>query len=107
MADQLKPCPFCGSADVRNYQDHDFWWHVECKSCDSSGGQFPPKFTDAMERAAALWNRRPEVAAAVEATARRCAEIADSWTRLHPRGRGAAPSALIANQIRREFQVEE
>lgn len=56
----LKPCPFCGSADVEiEYLDEQFRDHhmfVECKSCEASSAIH---FT--RKEAVAAWNRRTQV----------------------------------------------
>ncbi len=60
---ELLPCPFCGDADVAIFHntssDHMYDWdyHVECKSCGSSGSCDTQKLQAAIE-----WNRRDAVA---------------------------------------------
>ena len=47
----LKPCPFCGCADLAMADTGASW--VVCKSCEAEG---PPECSD--EDATRLWNRR-------------------------------------------------
>lgn len=55
---QLKPCPFCGSADLtldHLFDNHD--WFVSCNICEV---QLLANYTEA--QAVALWNRRTKPA---------------------------------------------
>jgi len=62
MADELKPCPFCGGKDARviTNSKHSMSW-VSCPSC---GLEAPTETGVSMEDAVAYWNTRPEPAAA-------------------------------------------
>ena len=54
----LKPCPFCGSENVRvrDYSDPMIYYYfVICKECKSKSGNFGIK-----EKAIEAWNRRAE-----------------------------------------------
>ena len=65
MSDELKACPFCGSAAREPEYDGDFW-SVDCTSCQAYTWNH-----DTRTEAIAAWNRRvvtPEqVEAAVDA----------------------------------------
>jgi Lar family restriction alleviation protein len=61
MSDELKPCPFCGSANVGIHVFSTLTVSVECKSCFSQGA-----VADA-EPAIRLWNTRPVAAWASDA----------------------------------------
>jgi Lar family restriction alleviation protein len=54
MADNVKPCPFCGSAKVGPIRD-EIGWRIVCKSCVASSGRAASK-----DKAIELWNRRTE-----------------------------------------------
>jgi Lar family restriction alleviation protein len=61
MNDDLKPCPFCGSTDLEQF-DNDWGWPVvSCNKCKASG-PIPQDATasDDMLRSVAvvLWNTR-------------------------------------------------
>ena len=47
----LKPCPFCGSTNIRFAYYSDHW--VVCEKCGGSSGMYPSD-----EKAALMWNRR-------------------------------------------------
>ena len=49
---ELKPCPFCGSTDVRVIGDWFKKW-VQCQDCCAHSG-----LKDDKEEAAKAWNRR-------------------------------------------------
>ena len=53
--ENLKPCPFCGSKDIR-YAHYLGKVAVSCTDCGSSG-----EMGDDVYEAARLWNRRAEV----------------------------------------------
>lgn len=59
MAQELKPCPFCGtdSIDAIQYACHDKTgrWSVDCLQCGTEG----PSTLEGMATAAKLWNARP------------------------------------------------
>lgn len=50
---RLKPCPFCGSENVRDNCDSGYFW-VECVDCGCAGPRSFENFEWAME----VWNRR-------------------------------------------------
>lgn len=50
---ELKPCPFCGSENVRDSCDCGYFW-VECVDCGCSG----PRSFENYEWAIEKWNRR-------------------------------------------------
>ena len=51
---ELKPCPFCGSENVKIDVDSGIYWCrcIDCKACSSSDFS--------KEKAVEKWNRRPE-----------------------------------------------
>lgn len=51
--DELKPCPFCGSDNVRMDTDYGVYF-VLCVNCQTEGPDDPDKST-----AIKLWNGRP------------------------------------------------
>ena len=54
MNNELKPCPFCGSADVQKEYDSELPFNrVRCNNCESSSGIY-----DDMKYAVEAWNRR-------------------------------------------------
>lgn len=83
MSEQMNPCPFCGSDDVRVYLDassdrmSDWDNHAECKCCGAQG----PHHKDEPE-AIAAWNRRAaptEPAVDRDAVLEEAARIVDEW----------------------------
>lgn len=50
---ELKPCPFCGSENVRDNYDWGYFW-VECVDCGCNG----PRSFENFEWAIQKWNRR-------------------------------------------------
>ena len=50
---KLKPCPFCGSENVRDNYDSGYFW-VECVDCGCDG----PRSFENYEWAIEKWNRR-------------------------------------------------
>ena len=58
---ELKPCPFCGSEDIklRHYKVNDYdWWYVACVKCRIA---IDPMLWDdcvSREEAIEIWNRR-------------------------------------------------
>lgn len=64
-APELKPCPFCGSLDLRMVNDlaEDDWCAVGCADCITLG---PHDYID--PKAIAAWNRRADLT--VQAAAR-------------------------------------
>ena len=54
MADNIKPCPFCGSDDTEVVDMPPYWW-IACRKCDAGG---PMKGRKAP--AIAAWNQRKE-----------------------------------------------
>lgn len=55
MSKELKPCPFCGSRDVRVMQlSTMFRFFCACNSCHATTGEYVFK-----EEAIKAWNRRP------------------------------------------------
>ena len=71
----LKPCPFCGSINVRAHPNA-----VDCKDCSATGpdlGHVGPNYYDCAD-AVQLWNTRPDktaILAAMEECAKVCEEI--------------------------------
>jgi Lar family restriction alleviation protein len=51
----LKPCRFCGSADVRHHYGYEYLAMIRCVDCDAEG---PIAGDDA--KAAELWNTRAD-----------------------------------------------
>lgn len=58
--DELKPCPFCGNAIIRDYHVRD-GRAVHCVKCGASMTAFNP---DALKEAAKAWNTRTPYLAA-------------------------------------------
>ena len=52
---KLKPCPFCGSKNIREFQSPDDMGFVECSKCRAATIGY-------VERAANIWNRRAKAA---------------------------------------------
>ena len=51
---QLKPCPFCGSRNIRQHSRYPVQvWSVKCRDC---GGKM--QRPGSQEQAVAAWNRR-------------------------------------------------
>jgi Lar family restriction alleviation protein len=71
--EELKPCPFCGGKNLRfRLSDIEGWIaHVECTDCDDMLGPMSEwkhgDKEDAEKDAAAVWNRRPCLEAALSA----------------------------------------
>ena len=95
-ADELKPCPFCGSSIVSE-QSNDtsrFYWHSCGKcGCETEG-------CEGQSEARALWNRRaPDQAAELNAELVGALELYDAYVAV-PQDRGgpagAKGSALTA-----------
>ena len=56
MSEQLKPCPFCGGADIRPFDNS-----VVCNSCSASGPDLGHCVgAECRNDAIAAWNRRAE-----------------------------------------------
>jgi len=75
----LKPCPFCGSTDVRVIDD-DGYWHVECAEC--------PVMTRADTFPAAViedWNLRADLAGLPEELVERAHNAIKAWDDINDR----------------------
>lgn len=76
MASELKPCPFCGSADDVQLSRHSHegaaW--MTCVECDTDG-----PIAKTVAAAIAAWNTRTPSRAAIRAEVLR--ELADEWER--------------------------
>ena len=61
MANELKPCPFCGPGEsvVECYADDYGYWKVGCGRCGSHSGTRPKSDPDAQAKVIAHWNTRP------------------------------------------------
>lgn len=91
MGDELKPCPFCESANLRvASQDHDgrhgeetLWW-IECSECSSAGPALPSRYeaTEAWNRPTARAEAAEQRAEAVVADAQAAAHFAQSVAHL-------------------------
>lgn len=61
MDDELKPCPFCGSTELKMregyLQDRSIAYSVVCMNCASMGAWC----AESKENAIASWNRRPPI----------------------------------------------
>lgn len=64
MAEQLKPCPFCGGEAYINYEripgeGRGYWAQVLCKNCHSrSGGTWAGSYNVAERKEVKSWNGR-------------------------------------------------
>lgn len=63
---ELKPCPFCGGADLRGptscqIEANAYIACIECNSCDAvvSSSYSEPSEDEAAEQVVRIWNRRP------------------------------------------------
>jgi len=54
--DELKPCPFCGSENVKVVRDDDDWEFVRCRECLACG----PPIVDSALSARKHWTRRAD-----------------------------------------------
>lgn len=54
----LKPCPFCGSSDVSEFDLDEETTVISCNGCNAQGGYYLEDCTQP-EEAAEFWNRRP------------------------------------------------
>ena len=70
----LRPCPFCGGADVLLVLDAARWPVVQCQDCGANG----PSITLSQHEAVAQWNTRAGEAAEREWCARVCESVASS-----------------------------
>lgn len=58
MSVELKPCPFCGSDEIRTVVDDGIGWE-KCTKCSSTGPIFS-KYTGADDQECVTWNARIE-----------------------------------------------
>ena len=56
---ELKPCPFCGSADVDVCNLDEETSVVACDNCNANGGYFGGSDSTSPTEAIAAWNTRP------------------------------------------------
>ena len=66
MAEELKPCPFCGSKRVRIVSvgikyERDYYWRVKCDNCYAYGPYMMVSNLNSREAAEAKWNTRVEL----------------------------------------------
>lgn len=54
MSDELKPCPFCGSTDLLQENNHYGWAIVQCEECGACG----PCINSGRKAANLSWNGR-------------------------------------------------
>ena len=55
MIDELKPCPFCGSRNIREHSGYPLqYWSVKCGDC---GGSI--RMSGSRHQVISAWNRRP------------------------------------------------
>lgn len=57
-ADELMPCPFCGSAAHFDHNDAGWWW-IECSGCHVATEQSVSLMDDCKVKLCEMWNRRP------------------------------------------------
>lgn len=95
LADELKPCPFCGSGC--HLADTDNKW-IACNSCDAEG---PVRYTE--QEAIAAWNTRTPSPPALALNARTVEDsLALAWKRYEhrfgepPHGTAKHIAALVA-----------
>ena len=50
-----KPCPFCGSSELKIEMNSDLSWSVGCQECEGHSGTH-----DTKQEALEAWNRRPD-----------------------------------------------
>lgn len=55
MSEELKPCPFCGSEDVRTFETNDRDWYATCDGCGANTSYWSTE--DEVRR---RWNSRAE-----------------------------------------------
>ena len=55
---ELKPCPFCGSEDLKIYSNAFENYYVVCLGCGASGRNYR-----SVEKAKEVWNRRAYICA--------------------------------------------
>ena len=95
MSEELKPCPFCGSYNVRvctipsGYKRNPRVWYVKCDDCESRGTRVFDK-----SEAIAAWNTRAEkkptdaVRKFAERYERRIAELEEYIKVIEEKGKG-------------------
>jgi len=82
--EQLKPCPFCGSAAhfIRDQDEDGEFIAVACTGCGCGGGKHYPIMDDARPNAAAEWNRRRGDAPTAAAMPMESAPKDGTWIKL-------------------------
>jgi Lar family restriction alleviation protein len=75
----VRPCPFCGSADVLLTHDAARWPVVQCQDCGANG----PSIKLSQDEAVAQWNARPGVAAERESIKARLLNMDDAAAGRH------------------------
>ncbi|MCA3704295.1 MAG: Lar family restriction alleviation protein [Methylobacterium sp.] len=109
MADELKPCPFCGSTDVATSHIRD-GRVAKCLRCGATGSpQFhgPASELTRDDRAIAAWNTRP-APAPVEPSEAEQAEVEAVWAAIldafqsGEHGHGVARAAIAALRAAKE-----
>ena len=58
MLSKLKPCPFCGSEDVKEYLAKNGSYHISCTNTSCSAVCFA--IGNNKEKAYVVWNKRGE-----------------------------------------------
>lgn len=67
MSDELKPCSFCGEAELVCYQGNKaigtpnalYWYKIVCMKCFCQTGERSERLTDVRKLLAEDWNTRP------------------------------------------------
>lgn len=108
MTLELKPCPFCGNAIIRDYHVRD-GRAVHCVKCGASMTAFNP---DALKEAAKAWNTRtPYLAAEDIALREQNARMVEAlkritWVLDDERGAMEAAALSYAHTVLAEIEKE-
>lgn len=95
-AEALKPCPWCGSTDLKafNYTKPEPDSFVQCYGCTTIGPSGKSE-----DEARAAWNRRPAPASDLRAAAQ---AVVDRWD--SPQWKDEPHTAEFINRLRRALE---